>query len=175
MPIITKKESEDKMNPDQVRLMNGVMLGKGRIDVSKNIIQLRTNEGKFVHWLADEFSSVGGRVVETGEKVEFRTGRYSWVEKWHDRWYYRNKKVVPRGLSLSPLMAGVWFYQRGSVHETHGRVKFDMNGMRASARNAQEILESAGFETFESFGHIEMAEGIGKRFLEWIERPPQLF
>lgn len=173
MSIVTKKQDNDKMRHGQVRLMNGVLLGRGRINTHYNRIELRTEDGVFARWLADEFSNIGGRVVEARDKVEFRTGKFDWVEKWHDRWYYRNKKIIPRLMSLSPLMAGVWYHERGSVHRTHGRVKIDLSGMRDSAHNAQEMLEKAGFETFENFGHVEMAQGVGERFREWMERPPQ--
>jgi hypothetical protein len=157
--------------------MNGVFLGRGRIDTSKNIIQLRVEKENrdFVEWLADEFSNIGGKVVNAGDKVEFRTGRFDWVETWHDRWYYVNKKVIPANLSLSPLMAGVWFHERGSVNETHGRLKLNVNGMRDSVPNARKILKKAGFETFISFGHIEMREGVTKEFLGWRTDITKLF
>jgi hypothetical protein len=72
-------------------------------------------------------------------------------------------------------MAGVWYHERGSVHDTYGRVKINMHGMEDSRHNAQEALNIAGFETFESFGHIEMPEDVGSRFLEWKQDLPQLF
>lgn len=172
---IKAKETETKMSVEQIRLLNAVLLCRGRIDTSKNIIQLRTKDEKFAEWLADEFSNIGGRVVNIGDKVEFRTGRHDWVERWHDRWYYINIKIIPPKLSLSPLMGWVWFYERGSVHDVHGRVKLDMKGMRHSVPNARSMLKRAGFESFENYKNVEMTEGVGERFLEWVEKPPQCF
>jgi hypothetical protein len=166
---------DDKMDHEQVRLMNGVLLGHGRVHTAKNLIKTKSEDREFIEWLADEFSNIGGRVIRIKDEFEFRTGRFDWVEKWHDRWYYRNKKIIPRILPLSPVMAGVWYHERGSVHDTYGRVKINMHGMEYSRHNAQEALSIAGFETFESFGHIEMAEDVGSRFLEWKQDLPQLF
>ena len=129
----TKKE--DKLTPNQIRLMNGVLLGTGHINkqynrielkTKYNRIELKTNDEEYAEWLAEEFSNIDGRVVNRGEKVEFRTGRYSWVEKWRKRWYYRNLKIVPPNMKLTPEMAGLWYYARGSVHPRYGRLSLNM-------------------------------------------------
>lgn len=172
MDIKYKKEYEKKLTTEQVRLMNGVLLGKGRIDKSKGIICRRTQNKEYAEWLEKEFSNIESRVVKIKDKMEFRTGVYDWVLDWRDRWYYKNVKVIPKTLSLSPEMAGVWFYDRGSINETHGRLTLDMEGMEKSCENGVDLLDHSGFDSFESFDTIQMIESETERFLEWMELPP---
>jgi hypothetical protein len=79
-------------------------------------------------------------------------------------------KIVPVHLSLTPEMAGVWYHDRGST-ESHGRLKISLDGMEYSMKNARDLLDRSGFDTFKSSGDIYMQERERREFLDWIEEP----
>jgi len=163
---------EDKMTTNQVRLMNGVLLGNGHIDKYHRRFMVLSSDEKYIRWLAEEFSNIGGRMVNHEDRYKFQTGKYDWVKKWRGRWYYLNRKVIPQNISLTPEMAGLWYYTRGSTHDRYGRVTLDMTGMEDSMKNALSLLDAAGYDAFESFNTIQMIESVSNDFLEWMEEPP---
>jgi len=172
--MVQYKNEEPKMTTEQVRLMNGVLLGRGTIDKNRSVIRRRWHgDGgeEYLRGLSEEFSNVGGRVVKIKNGLEFRTGRFDWVQKWYKVWYYKERKVIPPKLSLSPEMAGLWHYERGSV-DSYDRVVLDMDRMERSIINGRKALKRAGYKTFESFKRIGMIKRVSEEFLEWMEFPP---
>lgn len=159
------------MSFKQFRILNGLLLGKGQVNGARNVIRSRAIEKQYASWLANVFSSIGGRCIQDGNDMwAFETGRMDWVSNWRKRWYYKNKKVIPAKLSLSPEMAGVWYHDKGS-QESHSRIKFNFQSMYDSLHNGKELLERAEFSPYESQGSLWLSEWESDEFLDWIQEP----
>jgi hypothetical protein len=161
----------------QIELLDGILLGYGRIHKSKNRIEYGPIPKDYGKWLADVFSDQGGRLVKGNRgDWEFRTAPRDWVESWRKRWYRRNRKTIPFRressnpvrLLFTPVSATIWFRDRGE-RESHGRIRFDMNSIEYSTQNGIRLLDEAkGLEGLEMFGDIYMRGKEAEKFLDWI-------
>ena len=151
-----------------------MLLGHGELVDSSNrphvFYREKFTEPEYEDWLHDEFEDVEFSIYEHEGELELQIGPFKRLDNWRERWYHRKERTIPAPdqFSLTPEMASVWYWRRGSWDSKYERVRLDMNGLSHSKERGVEILKNQDFAAYKTFNKIEMRADDAKTFLDWL-------
>lgn len=143
--------SVNTFTPIQAEHLAGSMLGDGSIEMGKLAHHARLYIGRqakdkeYLEWQASIFSNICNddpvghssffdkRTQKTYLRTFFRTRNCPVITEYWKKWYPKGKKIVPRDLTLTPLILLIWFLDDGHCHfdcsKNCSTMRLDLNTM----------------------------------------------
>lgn len=176
-------------SPELLELLKGELLGDGCISMASNRSARYQHSSKYrayLVWLSRQFAASGlvqsGKIhkyrAKRGTIFLYRTRSYPELVLIRQRWYPKGKKIVPKDLKLTPIMARQWYTGDGClVHRKHRRphIKFATNGFDVdSVEYLVGELREQGFRVthWPANNVIGLSADSVKDFLSWIGPSP---
>ena len=109
--MLTKRQRE---------ILLGTLLGDGFLEnrgTANSRLQIRHSlkQREYVNWLYSQLANFTSHIPREIDKAYFfRTRSLPLFTQWRNRFYKNGVKIVPKGISLSPLSLAVWFMDDGS-------------------------------------------------------------
>lgn len=183
-PEITKRQRE---------IITGVLMGDGWIDrTSRNpgFCVTMTNL-PFLQWLSDELGDLVGEPsadeTRNSKKGDSEKHVFEMMGKKHPGlgefrdWYASGRKLFPESLTLTPLIASMWYCCDGRLgwSENSARPYVEIAAYKERERTAYitSLFREQGFEvrSINEMGCIRFLTDESMRLLQWMEGPPPGF
>lgn len=121
------------LGPMEAEVLEGLMLGDGCLTIGANCrnavlnVTRTARDIQYQQWIADVFATrltprgiairdvYDGRTEKTYTCAVLRTRADPVLTEVRSRWYPQGRKLVPSGLTLTPLTTAVWFADDGSI------------------------------------------------------------
>lgn len=167
-------------------LLEGELLGDGYIGIPGSRSARYTHTSKYreyLEWLSKTFADMGleqvGKILPRWYE-EYHCWSYSYQSRLYPelvpmqkKWYPDGKKIVPKDLVLTPIMARQWYIGDGGINLTNWRPYIDFSTYafdKASIDHLLEELRGKGFRVnhWPASNTIGMSVESVKDFLDWI-------
>lgn len=179
------------ISPELLEFLEGELLGDGCVLMNGNRSALYAHGSKYkeyVIWLSDQLKGLG---IEQVGKINKFTNKQNGGVSYHycskaypalvairQRWYPEGKKIIPKDLTLTPIMARQWYIGDGGLCQYRGRrpnITFYTSGLDIDSVNYLiEQLRQHGLNATRQPAEnvIGLSVHSVRDFLAWIGPSP---
>ncbi len=175
MQLQARKNQKLFVTSRQEEILIGSLLGDAYITKRGQIqFEQSDKQKEYLFWKHQELKSISYKNISKVERLDKRfTKTYTsyrfWTRQyflsWREKFYFKNKKIVPKDIQLTPLALAIWYMDDGCLSDhkciiaTDGFSKEDISFLRklllekfeikTSVKNESKLLlKKESFETF---------------------------
>lgn len=181
-----KSRVVDELDWRAKQIIDGELLGDGSLVVEENGVNARfamtTKSPEYRDWLSDFFSELGYETYEyhrqdasyaNGVRYELSTEVCKSLTEIYRRWYSNGTKIVPKDISLQPVVLRHWYVGDGQLREGRNPILHTQGFDEESLRRLQNALAYVGIDTsVQKRGKLYVLTDSTERFFEFIEDLP---